>query len=42
MGRKDHQVKLRGYRVEVDEIEQALVTMAGITDAVVVALRDQR
>ena len=39
-GRRDHQVKVRGYRVEVDEIEQALVSIDGIDDAVVVAIGD--
>jgi amino acid adenylation domain-containing protein len=41
MGRRDSQVKIRGYRVETDEIEQALVSIAGIDDAVVVPRRDQ-
>ncbi|MGH9201193.1 MAG: non-ribosomal peptide synthetase, partial [Vicinamibacterales bacterium] len=37
LGRRDHQIKIRGYRVEVDEIEQVLVAIDGIDDAVVIA-----
>jgi amino acid adenylation domain-containing protein len=40
-GRVDHQVKLRGFRIEPGEIEAALLTHAGAKDAVVV-LRDER
>ena len=40
MGRKDHQIKIRGYRVEVGEIESALLDFAAITNAVVVARED--
>jgi amino acid adenylation domain-containing protein len=40
-GRVDHQVKLRGFRIEPGEIETALLTHAGAKDAVVV-LRDDR
>lgn len=35
-GRKDHQVKHMGYRIELEEIENALVTIAGIQQAVAV------
>lgn len=35
-GRKDNQVKLRGLRVELDEIENALQSFPGISRAVVV------
>jgi acyl carrier protein len=35
-GRRDFQVKVRGYRIEVSEIESALRAMKGISDAVVV------
>ena len=35
-GRKDHQVKHMGYRIELEEIENALVTIAGIQRAVAV------
>lgn len=35
LGRVDHQIKLRGHRVELGEIENALRQHAGIVDAVV-------
>ena len=35
IGRKDHQVKFRGYRIELEEIEAKLVDISGIRDAVV-------
>ncbi len=37
LGRADQQVKLRGYRVELAEIEAALCRLAGVTEAAVVA-----
>lgn len=37
IGRKDHQVKIRGHRVELGAIEAALVAFPGVRDAVVVA-----
>ncbi len=40
MGRKDSQVKVRGHRVELDEIEQALLRHPGVREAVVVGARD--
>jgi amino acid adenylation domain-containing protein len=36
VGRTDHQVKVRGYRVELGEIEAALVAEPAVTEAVVV------
>lgn len=36
LGRKDHQVKIRGLRVELGEIENALRGYEGVRDAVVV------
>ncbi len=40
LGRVDHQVKIRGHRVELGEIEAALATHAGVKDAVVLAAAD--
>lgn len=37
LGRSDHQVKVRGARVELGEIEAALVATQGISEAVVLA-----
>ncbi|HEX9142910.1 MAG TPA: non-ribosomal peptide synthetase, partial [Candidatus Binatia bacterium] len=41
MGRKDFQVKVRGYRIEVAEIEVALLNLFNIKEAVV-TLREDR
>jgi amino acid adenylation domain-containing protein len=38
MGRKDDQVKVRGHRVELREIEIALAQHSGVSEAVVVAV----
>jgi amino acid adenylation domain-containing protein len=38
LGRLDHQVKIRGHRVELGEVEAALSQHAGIREAVVVAV----
>ncbi|AKF95952.1 non-ribosomal peptide synthetase [Brevibacillus laterosporus] len=38
IGRSDHQVKLRGYRVELGEIEHHLLKIDGVENAVVVLL----
>lgn len=40
IGRRDQQVKLRGYRVELGEIESALKTYPGLQDAIVLARED--
>jgi len=37
LGRLDHQVKVRGFRVELGEIETALAAVPGVREAVVVA-----
>jgi amino acid adenylation domain-containing protein len=39
-GRADNQVKLRGYRVELEEIDHAMESIAGVTRALAVALGD--
>lgn len=36
-GRTDDQIKIRGYRVEIGEIENAIVTCEGVNKAIVVA-----
>lgn len=40
LGRRDHMVKVRGYRVETGEIESALYDHAGLAEAAVIALKD--
>ena len=38
LGRKDHQVKVRGHRIELGEIEAALTSVSGINRAVAVTV----
>ncbi|WP_235031113.1 condensation domain-containing protein, partial [Nonomuraea solani] len=40
LGRRDHQVKVRGQRIELGEIEAALRALDGVADAVVTAVTD--
>ena len=39
-GRKDNQIKLRGYRIELSEIEEKLRNIEGISSAVVLLKQD--
>ncbi|MER6535771.1 amino acid adenylation domain-containing protein [Streptomyces sp900105755] len=39
-GRRDDQIKLRGYRIEPGEVEAAMLAVAGVRQAVVLADRD--
>jgi amino acid adenylation domain-containing protein len=41
VGRDDQQIKLRGHRIEIGEIELALAACAGVEDAAVVVRRDE-
>jgi amino acid adenylation domain-containing protein len=38
VGRRDHQVKIHGIRVELSEVESGLRRLRGVTDAVAIAL----
>ncbi|MFB9928498.1 amino acid adenylation domain-containing protein, partial [Amycolatopsis halotolerans] len=40
LGRSDHQIKLRGFRIELDEVAAALRTADSVTDAVVLLRED--
>nr|WP_063772078.1 non-ribosomal peptide synthetase [Kitasatospora mediocidica] len=40
--RRDHQVKIRGHRIEPGEVEAVLRSVAGVADAVVVVGKDSR
>ena len=41
LGRADHQVKIRGHRIELNEIEIALETLPGIRQAIAIPREDQ-
>lgn len=41
VGRRDHQIKLRGHRIETGEIESVLRTCPGVHDAAIVSRQDE-
>jgi len=42
LGRKDFRLKIRGYSIQAEEVEQALLRLPEITQAVVLARKDAR
>ncbi len=41
LGRRDHQIKSRGYRIEIGDIEAALYAHPGVAECVVVPIPDE-
>ncbi|WP_078557205.1 amino acid adenylation domain-containing protein [Bacillus alkalicellulosilyticus] len=41
IGRKDFQVKVRGHRIEIEEVERNIIKIHGIDDVVVHAVKDK-
>ncbi|MES2825123.1 MAG: amino acid adenylation domain-containing protein [Pseudomonadota bacterium] len=41
IGRKDQQIKLRGFRIEIDEIEVVLNAVPGVLDGAVILYKDE-
>ena len=41
LGRRDHQIKIRGHRIELGEIESRLRACTGVHDAAVIARKDR-
>jgi amino acid adenylation domain-containing protein len=41
LGRRDHQIKSRGYRIDLGEVEAAMSSLPGVEEAVAVALDHQ-
>ena len=41
LGRRDHQIKSRGYRIELQEIESTLHAHAGVVECAVIAIPDE-
>ncbi|MEZ5039500.1 MAG: amino acid adenylation domain-containing protein [Saprospiraceae bacterium] len=41
LGRKDRQIKTRGYRVELDEVEAVLITHEAVDEAAVFSVQDE-
>jgi tyrocidine synthetase-3 len=42
LGRKDSQVKINGYRVEISEVEQAMISLQEVTDVAVETCTDRK
>lgn len=42
LGRKDHQIKLRGYRIEAGEIQSVINHVTGVKDSLVDVVKDEQ